>query len=127
MLGPPIAGFRLPFTARIESRTSSASNRRMLNRQNRSFSGSFASACALAREDIWYVLESMRRRWRGLRDQAAGPVWGVWEVWEVWEVDEPAGPAHPTLPTLPTLPILPLTKALASHSSSSGCVGRSPW
>ena len=53
MLGPPIARLRLPFTARIVSRTSSAWSRRMSNRQNRSFSGSFASASDRPIEAIW--------------------------------------------------------------------------
>ena len=45
--------FKLPLTARIESRISSADRRRMFCRQNRLFSGSFAKAWSLARDDIW--------------------------------------------------------------------------
>ena len=52
MLGPPAFAFRLPLTARIASRTSSAESRRIANRQNQRLPGSFASPSGVARDDM---------------------------------------------------------------------------
>src|SRR5436190_1114345 len=57
MLGPPICGFSLPLTASIESRTSSAVRRRMLERQNKLLLGSTRGPASVALADIWYAFD----------------------------------------------------------------------
>src|SRR5260370_38600268 len=63
MLGPPMAGFKQPETASIESRIVSASRRLGFHRQSRRLSGSTEAACSFEGEDIRTVLELTSKGW----------------------------------------------------------------